>query len=722
MNKRYFRVIFSRTLQRFVVTSELAKAEGKSTEKVGARLSDLQIFAQIRPLVFSLLCAFGLVAFPASSVAETLIIRADKSAPKDQQPIILQTANGLPQINIQTPNAKGLSHNKYTKFDVGSQGAILNNSRTNVQTQQAGWVQANPYLATGEAKVILNEVNATDPSVLKGYVEVAGKQAEVIIANPAGIHCQGCGVINADRVTLTTGKPQIQHGDLERFVVEKGKVSVSGKGLDNSRVDYTDILAREVQANAGIWSKKQTRVVTGKNTIKRSDPAENLQIVHTNSPLVGESQPQFAVDVGQLGGMYAGKIHLIGTEHGVGVRNAGHIGVSAENLTIDSQGRIINSGTLNAAQNVHLSSQQGIENQGKIENRQGNIRLASQADIQQDGTVVVRGGNLNKTAAGVIRQRGESLAQGDIAYQAASVQTEQTALTAAGAVVKSGEKGEVLALEPLAEQGKSIRVASQGKATLQGKHLAAGTIELNAASADLNHSQNQAYHIAVTAEQGDIQADAAQFTAVKRLAFNTPETLSTQASELVAETIHTQQKNVVATNALWKQTGTALFQLQGDRLTTQGGSFIAAGDIAVKARELHHRAGRLESGRNLEINVAQQIDSTGGQLFAHQHLRLASQRLNNDNGLIYAAQKLTLANVEQLSNQHTNADHKGIVAGRELELQSGNLNNHQGRIISPDIHLTALDLNNNEGTVRAENQLTLQATQLTSHQGRLLAG
>nr|WP_077495297.1 hypothetical protein [Rodentibacter ratti] len=73
---------------------------------------------------------------------------------------------GLPQVNIQTPNAQGLSHNKYSKFDVDTKGAVLNNSRTNVQTQQGGWVQGNSYLARGEAKVILNEVNSSDPSVL----------------------------------------------------------------------------------------------------------------------------------------------------------------------------------------------------------------------------------------------------------------------------------------------------------------------------------------------------------------------------------------------------------------------------------------------------------------------------------------------------------------------------------------------------------------------------
>ncbi|SUU38217.1 filamentous hemagglutinin outer membrane protein [Actinobacillus seminis] len=47
-------------------------------------------------------------------------------------------------------------------------------------------------------------------------------------------------------------------------MVEKGKVSVLGKGLDNSRVDYTEIIARETQANAGILSKKEAKVITGK--------------------------------------------------------------------------------------------------------------------------------------------------------------------------------------------------------------------------------------------------------------------------------------------------------------------------------------------------------------------------------------------------------------------------------------------------------------------------
>ncbi|MDH3001276.1 hypothetical protein A1D23_12165 [Chelonobacter oris] len=160
--------------------------------------------------------------------------------------------------------------------------------------------------------------------------------------------------------------------------------------------------------------------------------AENLQIIHTNQPLVTESQPQFAIDVGELGGMYSGKIHLIGTEHGVGVCNAGHIGATADTLHIDSQGRIVNKGTLNANHAVQLTGTKGIENQGKIENRQGEITLNTDADTQQDGSVVARDGHVHQTANQPIHQQGETVAKGHITYKAPSVTASTSSLIASG--------------------------------------------------------------------------------------------------------------------------------------------------------------------------------------------------------------------------------------------------------------------------------------------------
>src|SRR5262249_54007285 len=45
------------------------------------------------------------------------------------QATVLSTSNGVPYVNIQTPNAKGVSVNQYSQFDISSAGVILNNSR-----------------------------------------------------------------------------------------------------------------------------------------------------------------------------------------------------------------------------------------------------------------------------------------------------------------------------------------------------------------------------------------------------------------------------------------------------------------------------------------------------------------------------------------------------------------------------------------------------------------
>ncbi|OOH88815.1 hypothetical protein BMT54_08310 [Pasteurellaceae bacterium 15-036681] len=724
MNKQCFRVIFSKTLQRLVVTSELAKSEGKSTEK--SPFTFPQLFANLRPLTFSLFCALGFVAFSDSALAN-LIIQADKSAPKSQQPIVLQTANGLPQVNIQTPNDKGLSHNKYSKFDVDTKGAILNNSRTNVQTQQAGLITGNPYLARGEAKVILNEVNSSDPSVLKGYVEVAGKKADVIIANPSGLHCEGCGVINSDRATFTTGKPQVVNGNLESFVVEKGKVSVSGKGLDNSRVDYTEIIARETQANAGIWSKKEAKVITGKNTVKRLDTEKDLQIIQVNQPLANEVKPQFAVDVGELGGMYSGKIHLIGTEDGVGVRNAGHIGASAETLKIDSNGRVVNMGTLNAQKDVQLVGSKGIENRGKVENRQGDITLSTPADIKQDGSIVARAGNIYKTAQQGITQNGETVAKGNITYKAPTVTASTSSLIATGVDVQDSAQGEVRTLESKSAQGKNISVTTTGKTTLQGKNIASGKINVSSSEANLDNSQTSANSINVTASKGRIQANKAVVIASQDLTLTTPTALETQDSYLKAESINTKQRSLNTQNATWEQTGTGELKLEvADTLQNNGGTFKTQGDLTVKANGLNNQQGRLLANGKLTVDADKgKVDSANGTLLSHQNLTITSGELINDGGLIQSNQNATINTQGQtLSNQQTltESQDKGIVALGELNIQSANLVNQQGRIVSGGKQsLTVTDLNNQQGLVYTQQDLTLNSVNITNDSGKIKA-
>lgn len=405
MNKRHYKVIFSRVLNQLVVVSELAKSQGKtqsenvSSEQEKTRLFSTALSFSLNSIHFSLMLALGFVFLVPSVHAEDMAIRADKSSPGNQQPTVLQTANGLPQVNIQTPSAGGVSRNQYSQFDVAEKGAVLNNARKAAQTQMAGWVQGNPNLARGEAKVILNEVNSANPSRLKGYVEVAGKKADVVIANPSGIQCDGCGVINAGRTTLTTGKAEVENGELKGYRVKGGKVTVGQKGMDNSQSDYTDIIADKAEINGGVWSKKGIKVTTGKNKVDSTNDSvvyvgdKNTDKTDRTSDTQGENQ-SYSVDVSQLGGMYAEKIHLVDNGQGLGVRNAGHIGASAGSVKVDSQGKIVNEGFIGGSENAQLNAKKNIENRGTVYAK-AQLQLNAQNIDNKQGVIVGKQVQLN---------------------------------------------------------------------------------------------------------------------------------------------------------------------------------------------------------------------------------------------------------------------------------------------------------------------------------------
>jgi len=348
MNALSYRLVFNRTRGAFMAVAECAPARSKTPQ--GKRLATRSVpsgpaLARLPPAAFAVLLALGaqITSIPQAHAQ----IVAYKAAPASQRPTILSAGNGVPLVNIQTPSAAGVSRNTYEQFDVATQGAILNNSRGNAQTQLGGWVQGNPWLAAGTARVILNEVVSANPSQLLGYIEVAGSPAQVVIANPAGVTCNGCGFINASRCTLTTGTPVLNSGNLDGYRVEGGKIRIEGSGMDASQTGYTDLIARAVEINAGLWAQT-LNVTTGSNLVS-ADSSQGTSIPGSGAA------PAFAIDVAQLGGMYAGKITLVGTEAGVGVRNAGQIGAGIGDLAVTVDGQLINTGLINGG-NTRLAA------------------------------------------------------------------------------------------------------------------------------------------------------------------------------------------------------------------------------------------------------------------------------------------------------------------------------------------------------------------------------
>ncbi|WP_249213362.1 MULTISPECIES: hemagglutinin repeat-containing protein [unclassified Tatumella] len=742
MNKDRYRIVFSKARGMLVVAADIARSgRAGSARSSGPGHTQSQCIGSMNAISFSLLISLG-----AIQPVQAAII-ADGNAPGGRQPTIINSANGTPQVNIQTPGAGGVSRNTYSQFDVDKRGVILNNSHKMTQTQQGGWVDGNPWLAKGEARIILNEVNSRDPSRLNGYIEVAGQRAQVVIANPSGITCNGCGFINASRATLTTGQAQINNGNLTGFNVERGEVVVEGAGMDSSRQDYTEIIARSAKINAGLWAN-DLKVTTGRNKV---DAAHQQIDKQSDDP---STRPQLAVDVAKLGGMYAGKIRMIGTETGVGVRNAGNIGAQAGSVVVTADGRIENSGKISSGGDTQLASKGGVSNSGSLF-AAGHTGVSSGGEVQNSGSIAA-GNTLRIQAASLNSSKGSTLAAG--------VQQDG----------RPGGSGE-------------LALTTSGKLTAQGLNLAAGNLRVNGQGVDISGSRTAATQVTLQAGSGDLSTASAQVTATQQLTASSGKRFNNDGGKLAANTLALNAHDLsnrkgeitqsgednlrlnpqgkldnaggrIASNgndltldagsidnqggqiihagkgALAVNTG----RLQGDggkllsngQLSMQGGDYVLDGgttsaqQIALDAGSLSNRNGQLvQSGKSeMRLSVSEGIDNQGGQLAGNGKVALNAARLNNQSGKVIAAQDGSLK--AQVSGAIDNRQGQ-LAASGDTQLRADRLDNRKGLVSAAtgNAEVTAQQAPDNRGgRIEARQALQLTGTGLENQAGQVAGG
>ena len=359
----------------------------------------MNIRKQTAMAIFAALLATNSAPWIPMALANPVVPDQGKLGPK-----IEEARNGMTVVNINTPNDKGLSHNQYNAFNVDEKGLILNNANRPVNTELAGYIMGNPNLVGPTANTILNEVTGTGSTSMNGALEVAGDKAHVIVANPNGISVNNGTFINASSATLTTGNPIINNGSITGYNVQKGAITVGEKGLNASKTARTDMLAEAVKLNGKVWAQ-EAQVVTGKNDIS-VDATSKVTNVHKT----GESS-QVGLDVAAIGGMYANSMYLVGTNEGFGVNNQGVL--SAQNkLTIDSSGRLQNTGTIAATDaNITTKSLEQM-NKGKL--------YVDTAKITTD-SVTQTGNATTKEAPVMIAQKDLSIASKSIVNTDGSV-------------------------------------------------------------------------------------------------------------------------------------------------------------------------------------------------------------------------------------------------------------------------------------------------------------
>ncbi|HEA8522337.1 TPA: contact-dependent inhibition toxin CdiA [Escherichia coli] len=660
-----------------------------------------------------------------------------------------KAANGVPVVNIATPDGAGISHNRFTDYNVGKEGLILNNATGKLNpTQLGGLIQNNPNLkAGGEAKGIINEVTGGNRSLLQGYTEVAGKAANVMVANPYGITCDGCGFINTPHATLTTGRPVMNaDGSLQALEVTEGSITINGAGLDGTRSDAVSIIARATEVNAALHAKDLT-VTAGANRITADGRV---------SALKGEGDvPKVAVDTGALGGMYARRIHLTSTESGVGV-NLGNLYARDGDIILSSAGKLVLknslaggnttvtgtdvslSGDNKAGGNLSVTGTTGLTlNQSRLVTDK-NLVLSSSGQIVQNGGELTAGQNamlsaqhLNQTSGTVnaaenvtltttddTTLKGRSIAGKTLTVSSGSLNNGGTLVAGRDATVKTGTFSNTGAV-----QGNGLKVTATDL-TSTGSIKSGSTLDISARNATLSGDAGAKGSARVTVSgtlenRGRLVSDDVLTLSATQI--NNSGTLS-GAKELVAsaDTLTTTEKSVTNSD------GNLMLNSAS---STLAGETSAGGTVSVKGNSLKTTTTAQTQGNSVSVDVQNaQLDGTQA---ARDILTLnASEKLTHSGkssapSLSLSAPELTSSGVlvaSALNTQSQTLTNSGLLQGEaSLTVNTQRLDNQQNGTLysAADLTLDIPDIRNS-GLITGDNGLTLNTASL-SNPGKITA-
>ncbi|MBW9678216.1 contact-dependent inhibition toxin CdiA [Escherichia coli] len=662
-----------------------------------------------------------------------------------------KAANGVPVVNIATPNGAGISHNRFTDYNVGKEGLILNNATGKLNpTQLGGLIQNNPNLkAGGEAKGIINEVTGGNRSLLQGYTEVAGKAANVMVANPYGITCDGCGFINTPRATLTTGRPVMNaDGSLQALEVTEGSITINGAGLDGTRSDAVSIIARATEVNAALHAKDLT-VTAGANRVTADGRV---------SALKGEGDvPKVAVDTGALGGMYVRRIHLTSTESGVGV-NLGNLYARDGDITLDASGRLTVNNSL--ATGAVTAKGQGVTLTGDHK-AGGNLSVSSRSDIVLSNGTLNSDKNLSLTAGGRITQQNEKLTAGRDVTLAAKNITQDTAsqINAARDIVTVASdtlttQGQITAGQNLTASATTLTqdgiLLAKGHAGLdagtlnnsgavQGASLTLGSTTLSNSGSllsggPLTVNTRDFTQSGRTGAKGKVDITASgKLTSTGSLVSDDALVLKAQdvtqngvlsggkGLTVSAQTLSSGKKSVthsdaamtlnVTTVALDGETSAGdTLRVQADRLSTAAGAQLQSGkNLSINARDAR-LAGTQAAQQTMVVNASEKLTHSGKS--SAPSLSLSAPELTSSGVLVASA----------LNTQSQTLTNSGLLQGEaSLTVNTQRLDNQQNGTLysAADLTLDIPDIRNS-GLITGDNGLTLNTASL-SNPGKITA-
>lgn len=589
-------------------------------------------------------------------------ILPDTKAPGNRYPLVQETANGIPLVNISAPTAGGVSRNDYERFNIPTKGAILNNSYTLSKTELAGYVQGNANMAQGPAKIIVNQVTSGNPTTMNGFLEVAGHKADVIIANPNGITVNGGGFINTARAILITGKPEYDNKErLKDFRIDNdATILITGNGLNGKKADTLELYTRAAEIKAAIFGNT-VHVTTGANVIDANTGKVTA--------IEGKGKkPEIAIDVKDLGGMYAGRIFLIGNEKGLPIDIKGAI--ESQHMVLDNQGNLYHAGTTHSTEDMTIHAKT-IQNTGTMASS-GHMRLQADGQITND-KIMGSVGNMAITANQVTNHK-TIASEKDLSITTTSeeenaLDNSNSEILANGNVTIQAShtdnlNGNIASGSTLSIQGKTLN-NSQGKLTAYGSNTISVSDKL----------EN---------EQGLIAANE-NISISSDLIHNTQGTITAGQNETITTKDIQLDGKLAAGNNL---TITTDNDITNDSAKENYGITQADGNLTISAKGNLTNSKKLESKGTLTLNAKDISNKESGEINGGS-VSITSTTLTN-RGLV-SADQANIITTDILQNIAT-----GRIYGEDITLHAKTLENRKDKVLEEKLAAAMKDLKQKE--------------------------
>ncbi|MDO3617324.1 filamentous hemagglutinin N-terminal domain-containing protein [Ralstonia pseudosolanacearum] len=543
-------------------------------------------------------------------------------------------ANGRQLVNL-APSVAGVSHNTYTSFNVGTAGADLNNT-------------------TVAARTIVNQVTSTNPSLIQGNIAVLGPRANVILANPNGITVDGGSFTNTGNVALTTGQVSFNDfttgsGSLQRNVVlntSSGAINIGPGGLAGTMLNL-ELIAKQVRVAGAVQNSftdpnSTVRIVAGNSRAEVDtsvSPTDNLSSWVSYSTTGTGTPLGLAIDIASGGSLTGGRIELLVTDQGAGVRHAGAAFATAGDFVVRSTGDLqLASGTIQAANDVLIGSA-GLTGNGAVSaNRNQQI---SSGKVHLDGATL---------AAGTASQTGSIVIGASGQIHTEPVTVDHSTLTATGGV-------------GLFDAGPGVSMTATQLTATQNVVAQVASLSLGADASGSSQWTSRQGTVAITSP-GAVQVAGSRIDGVGGTTVQAA-SISLSAANGTAATVQSSGGDV-ALNASGAYTQTDASIIAAGNATLHGGS------VGITASALPTSVAAVGGGVLIQSDA--DLTNTGGLI----------QGKTRNTAQSAAEGAVTLVAGGNLRND-ASASTQGIVFGQDDDVvlrAGGDLINRQSRILS----------------------------------------